>query len=280
MHANLKRRVALLKDPTLTDQIHIANVEVHRNEAKLYELIHPEVYSRKEQKRITAQLEIMDRNIVNNQKKALDVGAGTGNLTGKLLQMGYTVTATDISPEMCAILRKNFAAYMPQRLTVLNAPIEDLTFDEGQFDLITAYSVLHHLPDYLSVLRMLCGFLKKEGVIYIDHEASPFYWTNERSMLASIVKGITFHSNPLINSLYFQIIGLKIPIIDYTLSDYWHKKQHSLNHQALAQVFRDEGFQDYKRTDHYLNATWLPNPLAYIYRLVCQPEMSFWVAKK
>jgi ubiquinone/menaquinone biosynthesis C-methylase UbiE len=255
-------------------------VEVHRNEARLYDLIHPEVYSRKEQKRITTQLKTIDEQILNNRKRALDVGAGTGNLTGKLLQMGYTVTATDISAEMCTILRKKFAAYLPQKLTVLNAPIEDLTFNEGQFDLITAYSVLHHLPDYLSALRMLCSFLKKGGVIYIDHEASPFYWISERSMLANIIKGVTFHSNPLVNSLYFQIIGLKIPMIDYTLSDYWHKKDHALNHQALAQVFLEEGFQDYKRTDHYLNATWLPNPLSYIYRLVCRPEMSFWVAKK
>jgi ubiquinone/menaquinone biosynthesis C-methylase UbiE len=272
--------VALLKNPTLADKIHRANVEVHRDEAKLYELIHPEVYSRKEQKRINAQLKSIDRQILNNHKQALDVGAGTGNLTSKLLQMGYTVTATDISPEMCAILRKKFYAYIPQKLTVLNSPIEDLAFSEGQFDLITAYSVLHHLPDYISALHTLCSFLKKGGIIYIDHEASPSYWVNEPSMLASIIKGVTFHSNPLINSLYFQINGLKIPTIDYTLSDYWHKEEHALNHLALAEVFEQERFQNYRRTDHYLNATWLPNPLAYIYRLVCRPEMSFWVAQK
>lgn len=265
---------------TLTEQIHKANIEVHRSEAKYYEAIHPEVYGKKEQKRVWTQLKAIDKQISDNQKRALDVGAGTGNLTGKLLEMGYCVTATDISPEMCAILKKKYAEYIPEKLLVINSPIEALSFKEGEFDLICSYSVLHHLPDYKTALTTLCGYLKKGGVVYIDHEASPYYWANERGMLQSIVKGFTFHSNPMLNSLYFMVAGLRVPMIDYTLSDYWFKKEHALNHQTIKEVFRREGFQSYQRVDHYLNGSWLPNPLALVYRLVCKPEMSFWVAKK
>ena len=143
----------MLKDNNLKDQIHQANVAVHRFEAPYYEILHPEVYSRQEQKRITAKLKAIDQQIAGNQKNALDVGAGTGNLTGKLLKMGYNVTATDISPEMCLILKKKFAVYLPDKLTVINSPIESLSFGQGKFDLITFYSVLHHLPDYPSALR-------------------------------------------------------------------------------------------------------------------------------
>ena len=49
----------------------------------------------------------MDKLVTDNQKNALDIGAGSGNLTGKLLLMGYNVTAVDISAEMCAILQTN-----------------------------------------------------------------------------------------------------------------------------------------------------------------------------
>jgi len=269
-----------LPNQTLTEQIHKANIEVHRSEAKYYEAIHPEVYGRKEQKRVWTQLRAIDQEIEGNNKRALDVGAGTGNLTGKLLEMGYHVTATDISPEMCAILRKKYAKYLPDKLVVVNSPIEALTFKEGEFDLICSYSVLHHLPDYVSTLKTLCGYLKRGGVIYIDHEASPYYWANERGMLAGIIKGFTFHVNPMLNSIYFIVTGLRVPMIDYTLSDYWFKKEHALNHQAIRGVFREQSFKSYQRTDHYLNGSWLPNPLALIYRLVCKPEMSFWVAQK
>jgi ubiquinone/menaquinone biosynthesis C-methylase UbiE len=270
----------LQSNPTLNEQIHEANVSVHRVEAKYYESLHPEVYSRKEQKRIQATLDAIDKQIPENIRQALDVGAGTGNLTGKLLQMGYAVVATDISPEMCQILKKKYAAFLGTKLTVLNSPIEALSFSQGQFDLIASYSVLHHLPDYVSALHMLCSYLKKGGVIYIDHEASPTYWGGEPSGLASIVKALYFHSNPIINSIYFQIVGLRVPNIDYTLSDYWHKKEHALDHRVIAAVFKQEGFSSYRRVDHYMHATWLPNPLSLAYRLLCSPEMSYWLAQK
>ncbi len=270
----------MLKDSNLKEQIHQANVTVHRSEAPYYELLHPEVYSRQEQKRITAKLKTIDQQIAGNQKNVLDVGAGTGNLTGKLLKMGYKVTATDISPEMCAILKKKFIGYLPDKLTVINSPIEDLNFGQGNFDLISFYSVLHHLPDYTLALGTVCGFLKKGGVMYIDHEASPSYWKSESSGLASLIKGLYFHSNPIINSLYFELLGLRVPTIDYTLSDYWHKKEHALNHQAIAKVFKNEDFEFFKRTDYYQHATWILNPLFPIYKLLCQPEMSYWIARK
>jgi ubiquinone/menaquinone biosynthesis C-methylase UbiE len=271
----------LPNEEAFKEQIHQANITVHRQEAQYYDILHPEVSSRKEQKRILAKLKVVDKLVSDNQKNALDFGAGTGNLTGKLLQMGYKVTAVDISVEMCAILKKKYAQYLESnKLTVVNSPIEDLAFEAGTFDLIVGYSVLHHLPDYVGALRTLTEFLKKGGVIYIDHEASPFYWKNEHSMLASIVKVIYFHSNPLFNSLYFQLIGLRVPSIDYTLSDFWHKKEHALNHEDVARLFKEENFESAKRTDYYQNSTWIPNPLFFLYRLLCKPEMSYWIAKK
>jgi ubiquinone/menaquinone biosynthesis C-methylase UbiE len=265
----------------LKEKIHQANVSVHRLEAQYYQLLHPEVYSKQEQKRITDKLKTIGKLVVDNQKSALDVGAGTGNLTGKLLQMGYEVTATDISPEMCTILQKEYSDYAKNnKLTIINSPIEDLTFDAGKFDLITCYSVLHHLPDYITTLEILSVFLKKGGVIYIDHEASPFYWETESSSLASFIKSLYFHSNPLLNSLYFLIIGLKVPSIDYSKSDYWHKKEHALDHKSLERIFKEENYEFSTRMDYYQSSTWIPNPLSIIYRLLCRPEMSFWIARK
>jgi ubiquinone/menaquinone biosynthesis C-methylase UbiE len=255
-------------------------VEVHRFEAKYYEALHPEVYSRKEQRRITQNLATITNQIADNQKNALDVGAGTGNLTGKLLELGYKVVATDISPEMCQILSRKFSTYIPKRLSVVNSPVEDLTFSESKFDLIAGYSVLHHLPDYLATLQTLVRYLKRGGIIYIDHEASPTYWQGEHGALASLVKALYFHSNPTLNSLYFSIVGLHVPTIDYTLSDYWHKKEHALDHSAIAELFRKLSFQYAKRTDYYQTSSWLPNPLSPLYWLLCSPEMSYWIAKK
>jgi 2-polyprenyl-3-methyl-5-hydroxy-6-metoxy-1,4-benzoquinol methylase len=265
----------------LREQIHEANVEVHRFEADYYELLHPEVYSKREQKRINRMLKLVDKLVAGNQRKALDFGAGTGNLTGKLLLMGYSVTATDISAEMCAVLKKRFSGYLKAgKLVVLNLPIEDASFGEGEFDLITCYSVLHHLPDYAGAVRRLSIFLKKGGVMYLDHEPSPFYWKTESQSLAHLVKSMYLHSNPLLNALYFQLVGVPVPSIDYALSDYWHKKDHPLDHGEIKHVFANEDFAFFRRMDHHLTGSWVLNPLFYLYKRICMPEMSFWVAKK
>jgi ubiquinone/menaquinone biosynthesis C-methylase UbiE len=277
----MRTKRALLTDENLRERIHEANITVHRFEAEYYELLHPEVYGKQEQKRINSTLKMADKLVADNQRKALDVGAGTGNLTGKLLSMDYKVTAIDISAEMCAILKRKYKRYLTAgKLVVLNSPIEDASFDGDEFDLITSYSVLHHLPDYASTLQRLTVFLKKGGVMYLDHEASPFYWKDEAGSMANLVKHLYFHSNPLLNALYFGIIGLKVPPFDYTLSDYWHKNEHPLDHGKIECTFEKEDFDFFKRVDYHLNGTWVLNPLFYIYKYTCKPEMSFWIAKK
>ena len=265
----------------LRKQIHEANVAVHRFEAKYYELLHPEVYNPQEQRRIVSTLNEIDNFISNNRRRALDFGAGTGNLTDKLLSMGYDVTAVDISPEMCTILRKRYRACLEnQKLVVINSSLEDMTFEKDEFDLIVCYSVLHHLPDYEESLQKLSVSLKRGGVMYIDHEASPFYWQNEDSLLKNLLKFVYFHSNPIINAIHFALIGLPVPSLDYTFSDYWHKKAHPLNHGAISRIFQTSNFEFFKRTDFYLKATWVPNPVFQFYKRLCKPEMSSWIAKK
>jgi ubiquinone/menaquinone biosynthesis C-methylase UbiE len=278
----LKTKAALLPEAeNLREQVHEANITVHRTEAAYYELFHPEVYSRKEQQRIIDTLKKADGLVVDNQRKALDFGAGTGNLTGKLLSRGYAVTAVDISPEMCSTLRKKFKSQVDtEKLVVVNAPVEDVNFGSGVFDLVACYSVLHHLPDYDGGLRRLCGFLKEGGAMYLDHEASPYYWSSEPTMLGEIVKAIYFHSNPIINSLYFQLLGFKVPSVDYELSDYWHKKDRPLDHRRIQRIFKEEKFEAFSRTDYFGAGTWVFNPVFPVYRHVCRPEMSCWIAKK
>jgi 2-polyprenyl-3-methyl-5-hydroxy-6-metoxy-1,4-benzoquinol methylase len=153
-------------DDGLRERILEANVAVHKLEAKYYELMHPEVYSRREQERLASTLRTVDKLVAADavgEKRALDFGAGTGNLTGKLLQMGYHVTALDLSAEMCEILEKKYEHYLgSQKLVVVNSPIEDVSFDRGDFDLIACYSVLHHLPDYVGIVQRFSGFFRKE----------------------------------------------------------------------------------------------------------------------
>jgi 2-polyprenyl-3-methyl-5-hydroxy-6-metoxy-1,4-benzoquinol methylase len=265
---------------SLNKQILEANIELHRIEAKYYELLHQEIYNATEQKRVTSVLKRLDKLITDNQKKVLDFGAGTGNLTGKFLQMNYNVTAIDISPEMCLVLEKKYKGYLKDKLKVINANIDDVTFNKGTFDLIVCFSVLHHLPDYVGIIQKLSTFLKKGGVMYLDHERSPFFILNQKAILKRMYNTSNSVFKKLLRILYLRTKMMRFPDFDYSIADYWTKKEHRLDHNKIACAFNRAKFDFFTREDYYLTETWFSNPAFYIYKRSFAPDMSLWIAKK
>ena len=84
------------------------NSIIHDRIAKRYDTAHGEIFNDIEQHRIrSALVEVSDLldEPTEEKYKALDFGAGTGNLTNHLLQLGFDVTAADVSRESLEILR-------------------------------------------------------------------------------------------------------------------------------------------------------------------------------
>ena len=258
--------------------IHRSNVEVHDLEASFYEFLHKEIYNEVEQKRTVKVLEKIDGKINRKDKIALDFGAGTGNITGKLLDLGYVVHAVDISGNMCKILRKKYVEKVKRnRLFVHNKPIEDFN-EEIKFDLICCYSVLHHLPDYKSLFYRLDKFLKKGGIIYFDHETSPIYY-GRNSVKEMICKYLYVISCHVLNRLYYlpHLFMYKIPNIDYSFSDYWVKNK--LDYKGLKKMFVTLNYEFY-RADYHNYRTRLRNPLYLLYEKTSKPDTCYWIGKK
>lgn len=74
--------------------------------------------------------------------RVLDVGAGTGALTGELVSRGASVAAADPSPEFVTVLGERFPD-----LEVHQAPAESLPFDAGEFDVAFAQLVVAFMTD-------------------------------------------------------------------------------------------------------------------------------------
>ncbi len=99
----------------------------------------------------------------------LDFGCGSGRDTKAFLARGYRVTATDGSPELCAIATAN-----------TGLPVQQMLFDE--LDDVEAYdgiwacaSILHvpsaELPD---IFRRMITALKPGGIIYTSFKYGTF----------------------------------------------------------------------------------------------------------
>lgn len=96
----------------------------------------------------------------------LDLGAGDGQAALAFLRLGCTVTAVDISEHQLERLRHDCAAFAPQ-LAVHVCNLEtDARNIPGSFDIISASSMLHHIPDYGQLIRDVIQLLKPHGQFF------------------------------------------------------------------------------------------------------------------
>ncbi len=98
--------------------------------------------------------------------RVLDLGAGEGSVTLPMLELGAEVTAVDLSSEMLTRLKKKCEAF-GDKLTVRCEDIEQtLRNDATEFDIVTANSFLHHIPDYMAMLRSVIPRLSAHGQFF------------------------------------------------------------------------------------------------------------------
>jgi len=157
------------------------NIDIHDRIAQYYDDRHIEIYNPTEQGRIHRALShaISYINTGSGVPLVLDFGAGTGNITTHLIRLKCSVVAADVSPGSIAILEEKLPNMDRLQTLLLNG--EDLSnIGDNTFDMVASYSVLHHVYDYLKIVREFVRVLKPGGILYIDHEACPSYWEDNR----------------------------------------------------------------------------------------------------
>ncbi|KKQ80163.1 MAG: Methyltransferase, UbiE/COQ5 family [Parcubacteria group bacterium GW2011_GWC2_38_7] len=155
------------------------NIKAHNRLADKYESRHPEIYNEIEQARLKDSLRLAVESIQteNSEKKVLDFGCGAGNLTKYLLELGVNVVAADLAPEFLRLVENRFNHAAKLRTAEING-VDLRNFADNEFDLVSIFSVLHHVPDYLSILREFVRVTKPGGIIFIDREMNENYWSD------------------------------------------------------------------------------------------------------
>jgi ubiquinone/menaquinone biosynthesis C-methylase UbiE len=217
---------------SVAEEILQSNIEVHRLEAEIYDAIHPELLGPFEQRRVARDLELIASLLGNRSKLCvLDVGCGTGNLTLKFLRRGYRVKAVDLSPEMLHELRSKVSPSDSERLEIIEGDVEEIlsaTEVHETYDIMAFSSVLHHLPDYSSVLARAFLQLRPGGVLYVCHEPLPRMGTGTHEGPSALLAKMVRHVDDLYilarKLLVYTIQSLTIqrPFrrIDHSWSDY------------------------------------------------------------
>ncbi len=91
--------------------------------------------------------------------RVLDVGAGTGALTGELLGRGAAPVAAEPSPEFVAVLRERFPD-----LEVHEASAEALPFAPGAFDVALAQLVVAFMSDAPAAIAEMARVARRVAI--------------------------------------------------------------------------------------------------------------------
>jgi SAM-dependent methyltransferase len=170
----------MTRDATADTRSVLHNRAAHDAVGAGYDEGHPEIFNEVEQARLAsaiARAVALAHGAGTGPVRALDVGCGTGNLTAHLIRSGATVTASDLSPRFLDLVRERFGGAGLEATQPLNG--SDLRpLADGAFDLVATYSVLHHVPDYLALVREMARVTAPGGIVMVDHERSEQSWSS------------------------------------------------------------------------------------------------------
>jgi S-adenosylmethionine-dependent methyltransferase len=101
------------------------------------------------------------------ERRALDLGGGTGSASVKLAEMGFEVVLLDSSEEMLGRARqeatsRSVAAQMSFRHADANQLAE--LFAIGFFDVVVCHNLLEYVDDPCTIVRGIAQVLRRDGV--------------------------------------------------------------------------------------------------------------------
>ncbi len=172
------------RDANLVEEI---NRLFHDLTATSYEKVHPEIFRVQRCRMKRFLREYLDGHF----PIILDAGSGDGFMLSVIKEAGSPTferfLMLDISFGMLRTARRKH----PDAL-LINASSTRIPLKDGSVDLITANSVLHHLPDPEQFLKEARRVLKKGGMLLVNHEPNLRFSRNgllwNISIMASRVK--------------------------------------------------------------------------------------------
>lgn len=101
--------------------------------------------------------------------RVLELGSGWGTMTMALGLLGHSVTALDVEPRFCELVRRR-AAHDGLPVTVVNDDFAWVESADQSFDAVLFTSSFHHAADHLRLLRSLHRVLRPGGRVFFGSE--------------------------------------------------------------------------------------------------------------
>jgi len=116
--------------------------------------------------------------------RLLDIGCGTGFILSIAAPFFDEVYGIDITPAMLERAREMAGSENIRNIKLVEAQCDDAPFPDAHFDVVSAYGVLHHLPELPPTFKEVRRVLKKKGIFYADEDPNYYFWQSMRSLPA------------------------------------------------------------------------------------------------
>lgn len=132
--------------------------------------------------------------------QVLDVGTGTAQIPIELChrQRHYHVTAIDLAAEMLKLADVNIAqAGLQSRIRTERIDAKQMLYPCDTFDVVISNSIVHHIPNPISVLSEMIRVLHARGVLFIRDLLRPNSLTEVNALVTTYAGGENAHSQQL-----------------------------------------------------------------------------------
>lgn len=106
--------------------------------------------------------DIIQYSKLNQNKKAIEVGIGTGQATVPFLMTGCDVTAIELGKDLAEYSKEKFKEY--KNFSVYNTSFEDFKCDDNSFDILYSATAFHWIPEEIGYPKGL-NILKDGGTL-------------------------------------------------------------------------------------------------------------------
>jgi len=228
------------KDNDLREKILAENRRVHALESSLYLQRHPEQTNFFQTEILQKSLDKLCAELGNPKSRILDLGCGTGYLYLQLLARGHRLTGVDLSLEMLEVLKQKIPPAAKNRSTLTVMGVEDFVETDNEFyDAVVLSALLHHLYDYESTVRKICGKLSSGGCLWIFFE--PLKQKIRSSLRFTLHKGIA-RLDESVYRLEMRLRRIRLLEEEYEWSDY-QRRFGGIDPNRLLELLRSEDME-------------------------------------
>ena len=177
--------------------------------------------------------------------RVLDLGAGEGSVTLPFLELGARVVAVDISDSQLAALRAKCEPYKDQ----LEARCDDIQVilkeKSEKYDIIVASSFLHHVPDYIGMIREAITVLSPYGQFFSFQD--PLRYDSVGKIDAAFIKLAYFtwriRKGDIMGGLKRRIRRARGIYLEDSVADNaeYHAIRNGVDQDAIYRLFGEEG---------------------------------------